>query len=358
MPMTGASMFWLDTLHDYSLDQPLSLPYDRYRLSDEHRTGRGTFVSFDFGQDLSYYFLTYASSNNLKPQDIVLAAYYVLLFKLTNGERDLCIGINTDGRYSGELRSVIGMFVNDIPLRCQLDPHRSFHQLLEYVRDISTSSMKYSYFPLQRILHQHPNVIKPAFLNIFFEFLTNESENNKNEVMIGDAQLYPMSNTINKNKYTMMKKFDFSLAIEHDVNMNQLSCTINGSLDLFHVETVDKIAQRFHSMLEQLFHVTDNQMAKPVYELSLTLQDERLLIQSMNNTEISVSSVTCIHHKFVCQVMQYPQKLAVELDEQSLTYCELLHYIQKLSLYLLAKYYTVLGEIICQCVQRSLSMVS
>ncbi|CAF4234026.1 unnamed protein product, partial [Adineta steineri] len=42
MSMTGASMFWLDALHDCKLDQPLSLPFDRYRLSNEHRTGRGT----------------------------------------------------------------------------------------------------------------------------------------------------------------------------------------------------------------------------------------------------------------------------------------------------------------------------
>ena len=93
MPMTGASMFWLDTLHDCKLDQSLSLPYDRYRLSNEHRSGRGTSVSFHFGQDLSHHFLTYASSNNISPEHLALAIYYIFLFKLTNGERDLCIGM-------------------------------------------------------------------------------------------------------------------------------------------------------------------------------------------------------------------------------------------------------------------------
>ena len=48
MPMTGASMFWFDTLHDCKLDQSLPLPFDRYRLSDEHRTGRGTIYFFRF----------------------------------------------------------------------------------------------------------------------------------------------------------------------------------------------------------------------------------------------------------------------------------------------------------------------
>ena len=105
MSMTGAEMFWLDTLYDCKLDQSLPLPYDRYRLANEHRTGRGTTISFDFGQDLSYYFLTYALSKNIELQQLVLAIYYVFLFKLTNGERDLCIGMNTHGRYDDELIS-------------------------------------------------------------------------------------------------------------------------------------------------------------------------------------------------------------------------------------------------------------
>jgi non-ribosomal peptide synthetase component F len=358
MPMTAASMFWLDTLHDYNLDRSLTLPYDRYRLSNEHRTSRGTTVSFDFGQHLSHDFLTYASSNNIEPQHLVLAIYYVFLFKLTNGERHLCIGININNRYRDELKSVIGLFENIIPLRCQLDPHWSFHQLLEYGREIMTSSMKYSYFPLPRILDQHPNVTKPAFLNISVEFQSNESENNKNEVVIEDNQLYPISNLIDRNDHAIKNPFDFSVLIQHDVNINQLSCTISASLDLFYAETIYKIAQQFHSILEQLFYVTDNQMGKPIYELSLMLSDEKTLFESINNTQVLFPSATCIHHEFVRQVMKHPQKLALELDDQSLTYCELLHYVQILSLNLMDKYYVAPGEIICQYLERSLSMVS
>ncbi|CAF4322779.1 unnamed protein product, partial [Adineta steineri] len=82
-------------------------------------------------------------------------------------------------------------------------------------------------------------------------------------------------------------------------------------------------------------------------------------MQSLNNTQISFSSspLTCIHHEFVYQVMKHPQKLAAELDEQSLTYCELLYYVQILALTLLSEYHVSPGEIVCQCVERSLSMV-
>ncbi|CAF4289280.1 unnamed protein product, partial [Adineta steineri] len=187
MSMTGASIFWLDALYDCKLDQSLSLPYDRYRLSNEHRTGRGTTISFDFSQDLSHYFLTHASSNNTSLEHLVFAIYFIFLFKLTNGQTDLCLAMNiNNNRYRDELKSIIGLFENVIPLRCQLDSHWCFHQLLEYVRDVTTNSMKYSYFPLQHILNQHPHISKHAFLDTSLKFI---SYKNDNTVMIGDSQL-------------------------------------------------------------------------------------------------------------------------------------------------------------------------
>jgi hypothetical protein len=206
MPMSGASMFWLDTLHGCNLDQSIPLPYDRYRLSNEYRTSRTISISFNFDQDLSHHFLTYSSSNKIKPQHLVFAIYYVFLFKLTNGESDLCIGMTIDNRYRDELKSIIGLFENVIPLRCQLDPDWPFDQLINYVYEMITNNMKYSYFPLQRILNQHPNISKPAFLDISFAFQSNESENNKNEVIIGVSRIHPMPISLNMNKHKSRDK--------------------------------------------------------------------------------------------------------------------------------------------------------
>ncbi|CAF4014259.1 unnamed protein product, partial [Adineta steineri] len=358
MSMTGASMFWLDALHNCKLDQRLSLPFDRYRLSNEHRSGRGTSVSFDFGQDLSHHFLLHTSSDNISLEYLALATYYVFLFKLTNGEKDLCIGINTHGRYRDEFESIIGMFVNAIPLRCQLDPHLSFHKIAKHVQDNIVNCMKYSYFPLQRILNQHPNISNPVFLDTSFDFISSMTKDEKDEIMIGDSRfsLLPFSIKISENE--IMSKFDFILRFQHNLNLNEFSCTIDASLDLFNKETVSITAQRLQTMLHQQFTSFHSQTNKPVHELSLILSNEQYLLQSLNNTQISFSSSrTCIHHEFVYRVMKHPQKLAVELDEQSLTYCELLHYVQVLSVTLLNEYNVVPGEVVCQCVERSLSMV-
>ena len=362
MPMTAASMFWMDALHDCQLDRSLSLPYDHYRVSDEHRTGRGTSISVDFSQDLSHHFLLYALSNGITVEHLSLACYYVFLFKLSNSVTDLCVGMNIDGRFKEELKSVIGMFVNAIPLRCQLDSHWSFNRLVNYVVERMSDSMKYSYYPLQRILAQHPNITKPAFLDASFAFTSSQDHYEKGgRVMIGESHLDLVPISIKISDDEIMSKFDFALTIHHNLNTNQLSCTIDASLDLFDVWTIEKIAHRFHSMSSQLFGGGEIEMVKSIYDLSLISADEQLLMQSVNNTQIvfsSSSSISCIRHAFVYQVMKHPQKLAVELDDQSLTYAELLFYSQLLSLNFHKRHKVRVGDIVCQCVERSLSMVS
>ncbi|CAF1293518.1 unnamed protein product [Adineta ricciae] len=80
MPMVAASNFWPDTLQNFIIDRPLSLPFDRHRLPDEQRTGRGISVSFRFAKDLSGAFITYASINNIQLEHLAFASYFIFLF--------------------------------------------------------------------------------------------------------------------------------------------------------------------------------------------------------------------------------------------------------------------------------------
>ena len=358
MAMNGASMFWLDALHDCDLDRPLPLPYDRHRLTNEHRTGRGTSICFDFGCDVSNELIRYASSHGVSVRQVSLAIYYVFLFKLTNGEKDLCIGMPIDNRYKSELRSIIGMFVNIIPFRCQIDPSWTLEQLVKSVNVTEMSCMKYSYFPLERIFDQKCNSTIATILNVCFDFQSNKNGNIMSGTIGNDSLLQPTSESIKSNRNILNHVSDFCLSVEHHLNTDLLSCTINASLDLFHESTVETIAHRFHSILEQLPSFTVRRTKMPLFEIPLLLTDERTALQSINNTEIQHASDSCIHHEFVDRVLQYPQKLAVELDGQSITYSELFYFAQVLSVQLLKKYQVDLGDIVCQCVERSLSMVS
>ncbi|CAF4395572.1 unnamed protein product, partial [Adineta steineri] len=159
--------------------------------------------------------------------------------------------------------------------------------------------MKYSYFPLQRILNQHPNISNPVFLDTSFDFISSMRRDEENEIMIGDSRLSLLPFSIKISEDEIMGKFDFILRFQHDLNLNEVSCTINASLDLFSFETVSIIAQRLQTLLHQQFISFDCATNNPIHELSLTLSNEQYLMQSVNNTQISFSSpLTCIHHEF------------------------------------------------------------
>ncbi|CAF4552455.1 unnamed protein product, partial [Didymodactylos carnosus] len=125
--------------------------------------------------------------------------------------------------------------------------------------------------------------------------------------------------------------------------------------------TAQTICERFQILLQQLFDKSsfdlDNQL---IYELSILLPQEIKLLQDINNTthiDSNDTKIKCIHHEFVQQSMRYSQKIAIILDEQSLTYEEVLYYVQKLSRYLINVCSVENGDIICVCVQRSTEFV-
>ena len=231
-------------------------------------------------------------------------------------------------------------------------------QLVKQVHIIAAESFEHSYFPLQRILAQHPHASQPAFLDTTYEFYSSSTEDTHNQLTLGDVLMYALPHSIEIDTNEIASKFDFSLNIHHDPIISQLSCRIDASLDLFDAVTVNKMAQRFHLILKQLFMFSADRAKQSICKLSLLLPEERLLIHSINNTTVLLPPVTCLHYEFICRASKQPQKVAMQLDEQSLTYSELIYYVQLLALHLLQKHDITPGEIVCQCVERSLSMVS
>ncbi|CAF4585803.1 unnamed protein product, partial [Rotaria sp. Silwood2] len=186
--MTSSSDFWRAQLEGYKMERGLALPFDRHRLFDSERTGRALIAEFELSEHLTQSFLDYASSHNVTSFQLGLATFFIFLFKLSNGQQDLCIASVNANRYRPELRDMIGMFVATLPYRIQLDPYATFEQLVEQVRDLCLSILEHSHYPLQHIIGNHH---LPAFLEIMFDFITVESDVER--VDLGGALLEPVS---------------------------------------------------------------------------------------------------------------------------------------------------------------------
>ncbi|CAF1589019.1 unnamed protein product [Adineta steineri] len=158
-----------------------------------------------------------------------------------------------------------------------------------------------------------------------------------------------MSYSIQINTDEIASKFDFSSSIIYDTITDQLSCTIDAYLDLFNPSTTYKIGQQFQILLQHLFTSNSmNETYQSIHESSIILPNEKILMASMNNTQTLFSSSNhCIQHEFIQQVNKQSQKIAIEIDEQSLTYNELLYYAQCLSLQFLTNSNFIPGSVVC-----------
>ncbi|CAF4166510.1 unnamed protein product, partial [Adineta steineri] len=119
------------------------------------------------------------------------------------------------------------------------------------------------------------------------------------------------------------------------------------------MDTVSTMARRFELLFNQVFSITPS-----ICELSLILPHEIELLDQLNKGDdlLLPTNLMPIHHQFACRANENPQKVAVILDDQCLTYAELLYTSQLLASHLIDECHVQPGDIIGQCVERSIEM--
>ncbi|CAF4407606.1 unnamed protein product, partial [Adineta steineri] len=147
--MTISREFWYLQLEEHNLEHRLSLPVDRHRLSNDHRSSSASVTEISFDNEISQSFVDYASIHHVTSFQLGLSILYAFLFKLTHGDNDLCISCLNANRYKTELQNIMGMFVSTLPYRVQLDSRWSFDDLVKYVQEKCLSLLEHSHYPLQ-----------------------------------------------------------------------------------------------------------------------------------------------------------------------------------------------------------------
>ncbi|CAF1439335.1 unnamed protein product [Adineta ricciae] len=275
--MTTLRRFWYSQLEGYNFDQSLPLLFDRRRLSTERRSTVGVTNSVIFHDDIATGFLNYASAHQVTPYQLAFATFYAFLFKLTHGESDICIASLDANRYKPELRNIIGMFVATLPYRVQIDCEWSFNELVKHVQQKYTSICEHTHYPLQDILADfHRNQLNTSFLEIFFEFTTEERD--VNQLNLLGTSLEQVPDLLSSTLYVL---FDFELMFFYNSTLDsgKLSCLLNFSLDCFNEITLNTITKRFERFYSQLFtinfnNITTDEYVLPIRKLSIILPEE------------------------------------------------------------------------------------
>ncbi|RAO77934.1 non-ribosomal peptide synthetase [Dyella jiangningensis] len=138
---------WMKTL-DGALE-PLELPADRPRPARMSGAGATEWVRIPAERAAAVHAL--AQRAEATPFMVLLAAYYVLLHRLS-GQRDLIVGTPVRGRDRVETESIMGLFVNALPLRVSVDPEAPFLDVVKQVRQVVLDAFAHPDVPFEQLV--------------------------------------------------------------------------------------------------------------------------------------------------------------------------------------------------------------
>lgn len=128
--------------------QRLSLPRDA-----QQRGSRGERVEMALSPGLTEQVksLSAALGHDVSLFMVLLGAYYVTLHDL-GGDTDICVGTDFANRPNPQAEKLIGFFVNQLVLRCEVRSEEPFRDLVYRLRDVCQGAYEHHMLPFDRIV--------------------------------------------------------------------------------------------------------------------------------------------------------------------------------------------------------------
>ncbi|HYM00220.1 MAG TPA: amino acid adenylation domain-containing protein, partial [Blastocatellia bacterium] len=280
------------------------LPCDRIRPAKLSHQGATVTLVLDVG--LSGELSRLAKSRNATQFMVLLTAFYVLLTKYTS-QHDIVIGTPVANRDHTEIEPLIGFFVNTLPIRIKAVQRDSFAVVLERVKRTTLAAYSHQAAPFDKILeHVSPSrgmSAHPLF-QVLFALQTAPAPSPRLSGLEAEVD-YVDSGTA---------KFDLSLLMS--AAEDRLEAVFEYSTDLFDRSTILRFSGHFERLLTEITH--DD--ARPISDLQILTREELAVAQKSEDTPPVGEFV---HHRFEAHAEESPARIALQYDDEHLSYGEL-----------------------------------
>lgn len=284
------------------------LPTDHPR--PPQKSFRGKTKHFTIGSDSLKSLRTISRKNNGTLYSTLLAIFNVLISRYT-GNTDIVVGTPVANRQRRETEPLIGFFVNTLPIRSNLSGNPEFFELLQRVGREAMEDLSRQGTPLEKIVSSlgiRPQPDRhPLFQVIFslreFQPVKFEFDGLEMEPLRLDSEA---------------AKFDLSFDLE--VTGAQISGLLEYNITLFHSSTIDRLINHFLNLLEHALRHPNSKIS----ELAMCGEDEtRTLLHTWNQTTEPFPEDISAHEFFRRQAAQFPERCALALGDQQLSYHDL-----------------------------------
>ncbi len=304
--------FWLNQLSPSP--QPLELPRDFPRPPLQRYEGAR--YSFTLDPGLVEGFKHLAANENATLFMVLLALYNLFLAKIT-GQDDLAVGTPVAGRRIAGLNHVLGMFVNTLTLRNQIQDIHSFRECVRHVKHRALQAFDNQDVPFEEVveaLDLPRDTSRNPLFDVMFSF-HNQWD------LEGEAGLVHREFTVKPYPFRYdISKFDLTLVGEERDDCLRFS--FEYSVHLFEHDTIRRLAGYFDTLARSAAAEPD----APCHSLRyLTASEKEEILQSFNQTVAGRPVETAIHHVLENRSFADPDAVAaVEVETGAgLTYRQL-----------------------------------
>ncbi|MCP5051083.1 MAG: amino acid adenylation domain-containing protein, partial [bacterium] len=347
--LANQESWWLSQFQTGDDIPVLVLPYDFPRPVVQQF--EGDTIYFQLSGEETGALRKIASAEGATLYMVLLALFNVLLFKLSSQE-DIVVGAPVAGRPHADLESIMGIFVNTLPLRNYPAATKTLHAFLRQLKESSLNAFENQDYQFEnlvdKVVDRRDTSRNPLFDAVFvLQIGMLEPAGNK-EISLPGLTLKPYGI---KNKSS---KFDLTLdAFESG---ETLLLDFEYSTSLFQRETLERFVNYFRRIVSEVIR----DLHQEIGAVEVISDDEKhLLLYEFNQTAADYPQSKTIHQLFEEQVERTPGRTAVAGLEHgaSLTYEELNETSNRLAELLRVKGVKP-GDIVGVIFERSIDMVT
>ena len=273
---------------------------------------------------------------------LVQGAWAVLLSRYS-GEADVVFGATTSGRPAAMpgVESMIGLFLNTLPLRAQIDPAADLLGWLHTLQTLQLEVRQYEYASLVEIQGWSD---VPRGTPMFESLLAFE---NYPEM----ETMWTSTESINIREVEGFDRTNFPLTVNVAV-FDEMHMRIAYAQERFDAATMSRLVEHFMALLTGIAE----QPQRAIAELPMLTAAEISLLDSWNETARDYPREATLVSLFEQQAAATPSAIAVAFEADQLTYAELNSRANQLARYL-QKHGVAPDAPVGVCLERSLDLV-
>ncbi|WP_284740330.1 non-ribosomal peptide synthetase [Amycolatopsis sp. RTGN1] len=302
--LDGELTYWRHRLDGV---QACELPTDRPR--PPVRTSSGAVHVFEVPQSLLSRLRDLARESGAT-LFMTLAASTALLLSRYSGEQDIAVGTVTSGRGRREVEDLIGLFINTVVVRSQVDEALAFTEFLSRVRTTLLEAFDHDEVPFQRLveaLRPERDPSRPPLVQLMVNLQREPVPPRFPGLEV--AEVKPPI-TVSKLDLT----FDFFEGAE------SLTCYLEYSTDLYDLATIERLSGHLLVLLAGLAdHPGRPMSAVPM----LTAAERHDLTAGWQGPALRYGPARCAHELFDEQAARTPDSVAASCGGERLTFAGL-----------------------------------